>query len=395
MAIDKLALYNNALLLLGQRKLAAIDEDREPRHLLDDAYDLEATTYCLEIVQPHFASKVSTLSTPAVSSDHDLDSVHTLPADFVKLTALFSDAKLDQPITRYIIVGNTIACEYDIVYMRYTSDALKETWANWTPSFLRVVAAYLAREISIKLAPNQYGTVEQLFLDRVDAAKALEGEDEDERSTGSIITLTDAWRVVYNDALMILGLTEITTNDDDSNRRVKLDQALNSGIVEELLEDTGWQFALESNKITSSPSATPDWGYNYAHEKPATLHRLHGLFTDEHFTSPLKPYVDEKGYWFCDLDTIYAQYVSTDFITNPDNWPAFFRRAIAGRIAKDAAPSLKGEGADIKYAHEEYLTRRDTALSNDAVQSPPRIIHSGSWVNSRYRGSNRNRPGNY
>ena len=44
MAVDKLALYSNALTLLGQRSLSSLTEDRDVRYLLDGAYDLDAMT---------------------------------------------------------------------------------------------------------------------------------------------------------------------------------------------------------------------------------------------------------------------------------------------------------------------------------------------------------------
>ena len=36
MANDQLSLYNNALTVLGERKIASLTENREPRRVLDD-----------------------------------------------------------------------------------------------------------------------------------------------------------------------------------------------------------------------------------------------------------------------------------------------------------------------------------------------------------------------
>ena len=77
---DKLTYFNSALTsLLGQEPLASISEDRPPQYYLNSAYDLGAVNYCLEVTKPVFARKTAKLATPAVSTDHDLDSVHTLP----------------------------------------------------------------------------------------------------------------------------------------------------------------------------------------------------------------------------------------------------------------------------------------------------------------------------
>lgn len=393
MAIDKISLYNNALLILGQRKLDSITEDRAPRHDLDTAYDLGAVDYCLEIVRPTFASLTDKLTVSVVSTEHDLDNVFTLPTDFITVVGVYSDAKLDQEITRYIIEDRTLACEYATIYLRYTSNA--RALADWSPSFARVVAAFLARETAEKLAPGERDKASALFVDRVEAAIGLEREKEPDRSAATTVTLTNSWRHIYNDALMVMGLEDITANDDDSNRRSKLDRVIDAGVVADLLEDTGWTFALDSTKIYYDPSISPSWGYDYAMAKPPKLHRIEGLFQDEHLQAPLKDYVDEGGYFFTGIQTAYIQYVSTDFLTTPDEWPSFFKRMVAGRMAKDAAPSLKKEGADPERADKIYEERKRSAESNDAMSSPPRRLAAGNWVKSRfspYRGGNRGRP---
>lgn len=397
--VDKLAIYNNALLLIGQRKLASISEDREPRHLLDAAYDLGAPEYCLEIVQPDFASITAKLNSPAVSSVHALDSVHTLPADYLTLVknphddtdvGVYSDDKLDQPVSRYLIEGDTIACEHATIYIRYITSTL--TLGDWTPSFVRVVAAYLAREIAVKLAPDEYEKLNNLFVDRVEAARSLEADREPARTNATTVTLTNAWRYIYNDALLVMGLNEITSNSDDSNRRTKLDRTLDSDLVASLLEDVGWTFALTSMKSQYDSSLEPSWGYRRVHAYPSDLHKLNGVFEDEYMNFPLRAYKDEGDYFFCDRDEIYVEYVSTDWLTTPDNWPSFFKRLVAARMAKDAALSLRNEGADPDRAIVEYDKRESEAKSIDAMSSPPRRLAQGNWNSSRFKGSYRGRP---
>jgi len=392
-AVTKLQLYNNALLLIGQRELTGISEDREPRHLLDNVYDLDAIEYCLEIVKPVFASKTAKLSSPSTSSVHDLDSVHTLPSDYVTVVGVFSDAKLDQPISRYLIEGNTLVCEYDTVYFRYTSDDVVTDFSNWSASFNRVVSAYLARGICIKLTPSKYEGVSNLFVDTVEAAKALEGEKEPkERSSATTVTLTNDWLKVYNDALLIMGLDEITATTDDSNRRTKLDRSLDAGIVATLLEDIGWTFALTSVKSQYDASLEPDWGYKRVHAKPSDMHRIDGLFQDEYMSHPLKAYKDEGDYFYMDDDDFYLQYVSDDWLINPSSWPTFFKRLVAAKMAYDTAPSLVSEGANVDHATEVYAKRESVAKSNDAISSPPRMISNGRWSSARFRRNYRGRP---
>jgi hypothetical protein len=396
MALDKFALYNNALLLIGQRELDSVTEDRPPRHCLDSAYDdPSAIDVCLELAKPRFAAKTTTLSSPAVSPDHALDSVHTLPTDYVTIVGVYSDDKLDQPIRRYLIEDESLVCEYGTIYLRYISNTRAMT--SWSPMFAQLVSTYLAHQLCIKFSPAIFDAVHALYLDTIKLVQSTEGEKEPAvRSTAPTVTLTNAWRKIYNDALFILGLDEITSNLDDSNRRTKLDRTLDANVVESLLEETGWQFALQSQKVTYDPSANPSWGHKYAFQKPSDIHRLDGIWTDEQMQNPLKLYADEGGYWMTGCDTIYVQYVSTDFLHNPDGWPTFFRRLVAAAMARDVAQSLVSEGANVENAIKTFTDRESSAKGNDAVQSPPRVLSRGKWVSARTRGGSfRNRPGDF
>lgn len=383
-----LDLYNDALLILGQRQLATVTEDREPRYRLDGAYNREAVRYCLELVKPNFASRTAIL-TPGIAAA-TFNKSHALPADYVSIITPFSDSRLDQEINRYVIEGNALLCDYDTVYLRYTSDGYDISL--WSASFFRVMGAYLARETCNRLSPDDYEFVDNEFKSRVQSTIELEERKVPKpRASDSTVTMTDAWRHIYNDALLILGLDEITANDDDSERRAKLDRTLDSGLVADILEDTSWQFGFKSTKITFDPSVQPAWGHRYAIPKPADLHRIDGIYTDEYMGTAVDRYNDEEGYWFCAYQEIYLSYISESFVSNPSGWPNFFRRYIAAKMAKDAAPGLVDQQREDRVV-SVYEERKSSAMSVDAMQSPPRKIAEGNWTQSRFRGGFRGRP---
>jgi len=386
---DTRSLYNEALLLLGLGELTSNDDDSDRRIKLDGAFSRDSIKYCLELIRPQFASKTSILNTPVAGSTFDW--THTLPSDYVSIITPFSDSSLDQKVNRYVIEGDDILLDYETVYLRYISSAALQS--AWTPSFTRVMGAYLARETAYLLSPDSYEHVEIKFKERVSEAQAIElSKIPADRSKASNATLTNAWRRVYNDALLIMGLDEITSNTDDSNRRLKLDRVLEVNLVADMLEDTGWQFGQTSVKIEFDPSVEPAWGYQRALGKPSDLHRLDGIYTDEYQRNPLDRYKDEGDFWFCDYDGIFVTYITTGFLVNPDNWPAYFRRLIAARMAKDAAPSLRVEGADLGNSRIVYEERKSSGMSNDAMQSPPHKLAEGNWTKARFRGGYRRRP---
>ena len=383
-----LDLYNDALLLLGQRQLLTVTEDREPRYRLDGAYNREAIRYCLEMVKPNFASKTSVMNSGVTAAT--FDKAHALPSDYVSIIAPFSDRRLDQEINRYVIEGNGLLCDYDTVYLRYISDGY--TIDQWSPSFFRVMGAYLARETANRLSPDDYEMIEAKFKERVNSAIQLEAAKVPKpRASETTVTMTNEWRHIYNDALMILGLDEITTNEDDSDRRAKLDRTLDCGLVADILEDTSWQFGFQSVKIDFDPSAQPAWGSQYAIPKPSDLHRIDGVYADEFMRVPIKDYKDEQGYIFCGNQVVYLSYISTNFIANPAGWPNFFKRYIAAKMARDAAPALVDTQREDRVV-EVYEERKSAAMSTDAMQSPPRTLTDGNWTQSRFRGGFRGRP---
>ena len=197
---------------------------------------------------------------------------------------------------------------------------------------------------------------------------------------------------MFNDALLILGLDDIITIDDDSNRRYKLSQALSSGIVGDLMEDLSWQFGMKTIKMAFNPSYESEWGFTRIFDKPDDLHRIDGIYSDEYQNSPIKNYMDEDGKLFCDYDEIFFVYITKTFLTSPAEWPTFFRRLVAARMAKDAGPSLRNEGANFDNAKLVYEERKSSAFSNDAMSSPPRRIQTGNWIRSRHRGGYQGRP---
>lgn len=392
MTIDKLALYNDAVLLLGERKLSSLVEARESRYQLDSAWDMGAVDYCLEIIKPSSQRLTAKLNSPSVSAVHGLDSVHTLPSDYIATVGVYLDDKLDQPISRYMIDGATLICEFDTVYLRYVSNSYAASTYNL--SFAKVISSYLAREIAGKIAPEQFTRVDGLFKEYASSALSIESEKEtQQRSRAASGTLSADWIKIYNDALTIMGLgaAKITSGTNDSLARSIMDSSVDAGLVHDLLEDIGWFWAQATTKSSYNTSVEPDWGYSRAHDLPSDMHRLEGVFVDEYMLEPLKYYHQEDNVIYCDSDDIYLTYVSNTYLTTPSQWMPKFKRLVAAKLAVDAAPSIPA--ADVNHALRVYAERESSTKSADIQQSPPRMLSGGNWVGARFRGLNtRRRP---
>src|SRR5690606_11544358 len=98
----------------------------------------------------------------------------------------------------------------------------------------------------------------------------------------------------------------------DRKSRRELDGVFERGGVRTCLKQGQWNFAMRTVRLDYSPSVEPDFGFARAFAKPEDWVRTCGVSEDEFFKSTLLDYVDEAGFWFADIDTIYVRYVSDD-----------------------------------------------------------------------------------
>lgn len=388
MATDQLSLYNDALRIIGERRLASLGETREPRYELDDVWALGsgAVAYCYEQIKPRFATVIDKITASTTDPETDLQYVFTLPTNYAAMVGAYSDAKLDEPLTRYLVRGNKLYCDQSPLYLRYV--AADTALSVWSSSFTRYVGAYLARSICPRIRPQDVERVEAVYQAAMKATMEHDAWEEPKlRSKPRVRTLTTAWFQVYNDALYCMGVPQLISVNDDSDRRVALDNVLNQGAVEYLMENTQWHWSNTTRRIDYNPSLEPEWGYRYGFDKPSDLERVAGVFTDEYQQSPLRDYQDEGDYIFAEIQTIYLSYIVAPMLTDPTLWPAYFRKMLAGYLAKEAAPAIQGAIANL--AEARYEERRRVAINNDAVSQPPRKIANSNWTRARTNFSTR------
>lgn len=158
MATSKLNLFNGALLLVGERALSSLTENREPRRLLDNAWDDDTVKATLEQGQWKFAMR-------SVMVDHDptLDPQFGYRYGFVKPTdwcctsAVCSDEYFRDPLIQYADEAGVWYSDVDPIYVKYVSNHADYggNFNLWPPSFAEYVKAYLAEKIVRKMPGGQ------------------------------------------------------------------------------------------------------------------------------------------------------------------------------------------------------------------------------------------------
>lgn len=149
MTTTKLSVYNGALRLCKERRLASLSENREPRRLLDDVWD-SCVQSCLQMGQWTFGTRTQMLDyTPSIEPDFGYRRAFIQPDDMVRVTAICSDEYFTQPLLRYADERHYWYCDLDTIYVRFVSNDADYglDMSLWPESFVKYLQADLADEI--------------------------------------------------------------------------------------------------------------------------------------------------------------------------------------------------------------------------------------------------------
>jgi hypothetical protein len=203
---------------------------------------------------------------------------------------------------------------------------------------------------------------------------------------------------LYQGACRVLGVRKIMSLTEDRLSRRELDGVFDAGGIRKCLRRGQWNFSIRTIRLDSSPSIEPDFGYQYAFDKPADWVKTVGMASDEYFVSPLTQYEDEAAYWYADIDPIYVRYVSDDeeYGLDYSKWTDDFS-AFA-----EAWFGLQVHDRLVNNAEKKELLKKDVkrllleGKSSDAMDEPTRFPPAGTWSSARAgrprgdRGSRRN-----
>ncbi|WP_227136738.1 hypothetical protein [Kosakonia radicincitans] len=156
MAVDqsvRLAIYNDALILLGERTLSSLSENREPLRLLDAVWD-GAIRYCLEEGQWNFAVRGTKIEyDPSVEPPFGYERAFPKPDDWVRTCSVCTDPYFNNALESYIDEAGFWFANHSDLFVRFVSDddLYGLNSSAWPQTYRRFVAAYLAKLLSPRL----------------------------------------------------------------------------------------------------------------------------------------------------------------------------------------------------------------------------------------------------
>lgn len=158
MSATRLSLYNDALLLCGERRLASLSEGREPRYLLDQVWDNGVIDYCLEQGLWNFAMRTVMVEySPSVEPPFGYRRAFDKPTDYIRTAAFCSDGFFQVPLLQYVDEANFWFTNLDVIYVRYVSNdsSYGADLGKWPRTFERFVSAQMAADIVTKITQDE------------------------------------------------------------------------------------------------------------------------------------------------------------------------------------------------------------------------------------------------
>lgn len=152
----KLELYGDALLILGQERIASLAEASAARFALDDAY-AKAVAYCLEQGFWNFAMRsVQIDSSASVDPTFGYSYAFTKPSDFVRLLSMSNEETMTTPLMDFVDEAGYWYSNSDPMFAKYVSNdtAYGLDLSLWPETF----ADYVAHRLAVKTCKRITGS---------------------------------------------------------------------------------------------------------------------------------------------------------------------------------------------------------------------------------------------
>ena len=160
MTATKLSTYNQALQMMGERKITSLASPatEQTQIELDTAWDNGAVDYCLEQALWNFATRKISLSyDPDVTPSFGLKYAFNKPTDWIRTSAICSDQRFFDPILEYEDIGEYWYSDLQTLYIKYISNdaSYGSDFSLWPQTFQKVVSGYLAMETCERITQNR------------------------------------------------------------------------------------------------------------------------------------------------------------------------------------------------------------------------------------------------
>lgn len=178
----KLDVFNNALLILGELKLASLTENREARHVLDDTWT-GRVQYCLSKGFWNFA--IRTVEIPpsdSVDPQFGMTFAFEKPDDWVRTYRVSDNEQFEPQLSRFEDRASNWFADVNPLFVEFVSN--DTTWGfdigRWPQSFSDAVSAALAEQNCFRItgSDSRLDRCKKAFKDALSTARSEDAMNE-------------------------------------------------------------------------------------------------------------------------------------------------------------------------------------------------------------------------
>lgn len=192
---------------------------------------------------------------------------------------------------------------------------------------------------------------------------------------------------VANRALTKLGAARIISLDDNNKQARSISNCFED-LRDAELRAHRWQFSIKRSSLAASAEA-PAYGFQNQFPLPSDFLRL-DMIADQYPDAIMDDYIGtETAEWAIEGNMILTsmsaplkiRYVAQ--VTDPNDWDALFREALACRIAAEICEDLTQSNEKRQLAWKERQQAISDAIRIGAIERPPQMPPDDNLILSR------------
>jgi len=195
---------------------------------------------------------------------------------------------------------------------------------------------------------------------------------------------------IYRGALRLIGDARLSSLTEINKNRTALDEVWATA-VNYMLEQGMWNFAIRASSILADTDLESDFGHKYVFIKPTDWVRTVNISTDGNFNSGYEDFLDERNYWYANVNTLYVRYVSNDvaYGWNVGAWRQSFAKALEAYMAFESGLPISNDKSNRNDMFNLFKGRLKDAKAKDAVDEKVSFRPQGRLVSARLRSGTR------
>jgi hypothetical protein len=184
---DKLSVYRGVARAVGERKIAALDENTKIRRLIDGVWaDDAGVPACLSAAFWNFAMEEAEVTySPTVSPQFGFRRAFEKPTDWVRTFCVSNEGQFSNGLYRFKDIGEYWFADDDAIYASFVSKSVNRGMdlSLWTPNFCSYVHDHIGSMIVVDLEGSRSAKEEldKSARRKMNVARATDAMDESMR----------------------------------------------------------------------------------------------------------------------------------------------------------------------------------------------------------------------